>query len=55
MRHLLILILCFLTLQLLGQGEPSYEGGLKIKFNDDGSKYMRVLIWAQMQGVYSKK
>ncbi len=29
------------------QSSPDYEGGYKIKFNDDGSKYLRIIGWAQ--------
>tara|TARA_R110002050_G_scaffold41242_1_gene100043 strand:+ start:32174 stop:33403 length:1230 start_codon:yes stop_codon:yes gene_type:complete len=36
-----------------GQGSPDYDGGYKIKFNDDGSKYFRILSWAQVQGNYT--
>lgn len=37
---------------LFAQGSPDYHGGYKIKFNDEGSKYIRILTWAQVQGVY---
>lgn len=29
------------------QGSPDYEGGLKVKINEDGSKYFRIISWAQ--------
>ncbi len=29
------------------QGSPDYSDGLKVKLNDDGSKYFRVISWAQ--------
>lgn len=35
------------------QGSPNYDGGFKFKFNDDGSKYLRLISWAQFQVVYS--
>ncbi|MCR1024504.1 hypothetical protein NQT66_06760 [Cellulophaga baltica] len=35
------------------QGSPDYTGGLKFKFNEDGSKYMRVISWAQVQANYN--
>jgi hypothetical protein len=35
------------------QGSPNYDGGYKIKFNEDGSKYFRILSWAQFQVIYS--
>ena len=35
------------------QGSPDYTGGLKVKLNDSGSKYFRLISWAQVQAVYS--
>ena len=35
------------------QGSPDYTGGLKMKFNEDGSKYLRVISWAQVQANYN--
>ena len=35
------------------QGSPDYNGGFKIKFNDDGSKYLRILSWGQFQATYN--
>lgn len=29
------------------QGSPDYSGGLKVKLNDDGSKYFRLISWHQ--------
>ena len=34
------------------QGSPDYTGGYKVKFNDDGSKYFRLITWAQIQAKY---
>jgi len=31
----------------LGQGSPDYSGGLKVKLNEDGSKYFRLITWHQ--------
>lgn len=36
-----------------GQGSPDYGGGLKVNINEDGSRYFRVISWAQVQGVYN--
>ncbi|MFD1553436.1 hypothetical protein DNU06_07130 [Putridiphycobacter roseus] len=30
-----------------------YSGGLKVKLNESGSKYFRLISWAQIQGIYS--
>ena len=29
------------------QGSPDYTGGLKVKLNEDGSKYFRLISWSQ--------
>ncbi len=31
----------------LAQGSPDYTGGMKVKLNEDGTKYFRILSWAQ--------
>jgi hypothetical protein len=47
-------ILFLVSFQLaIAQGSPDYSGGLKVKFNDDGSKYLRLISWAQVQGTYN--
>jgi hypothetical protein len=47
-------ILFLVSFQLaIAQGSPDYSGGLKAKFNDDGSKYLRLISWAQVQGTYN--
>lgn len=38
---------------LSAQGSPDYSGGLKFKLNEDGSKYLRVISWAQVQANYN--
>lgn len=57
MRNLTLLSLiglCFASFQFMyAQGSPDYTGGLKFKFNDDGSKYLRVISWAQVQANYN--
>ncbi|WP_108869374.1 hypothetical protein [Aquimarina aquimarini] len=35
------------------QGSPDYTGGLKVKLNEDGSKYFRVISWAQFWAKYT--
>jgi len=34
--------------QVQAQGSPDYTGGLKVKLNDDGSKYFRLITWHQV-------
>ncbi len=56
MKKLYLLLFCsaFFGLQsMYSQGSPDYTGGLKVKFNEDGSKYLRVISWAQMQANYN--
>ncbi|MFV0237539.1 MAG: hypothetical protein ACK5HU_03250 [Flavobacteriales bacterium] len=38
---------------ILAQGSPNYHGGIKLKLNEDGSKYIRFISWVQVQGVYN--
>ncbi|MGH1338865.1 MAG: hypothetical protein ACRBFS_22305 [Aureispira sp.] len=40
---------CVFAQQLTAQGSPDYQGGFKIKLNDNGSKYIRIISWAQVQ------
>ena len=51
MRKQIILLigLFFLSFQYMNaQGSPDYNGGMKVKLNEDGSKYFRILSWAQI-------
>ncbi|WP_291870092.1 hypothetical protein [Maribacter sp.] len=53
-KPMLLLFGLFLSLQWTNaQSSPDYTGGLKVKLNDDGSKYLRVISWAQMQATYN--
>ena len=46
--------LLFISHQFVSaQGSPDYDGGFKIKFNEDGSKYLRFISWAQVQANYN--
>ncbi|WP_396601464.1 hypothetical protein [Algibacter sp. R77976] len=56
MKKLYLILFCsvFFGLQnMYSQGSPDYNGGLKVKFNEDGSKYLRVISWAQVQANYN--
>ena len=35
------------------QGNTEYTGGYKINFNEDGSKYLRIIAWGQFWAQYS--
>ncbi|MCB0486185.1 MAG: hypothetical protein KDC47_08315 [Flavobacteriaceae bacterium] len=53
-KNVLILSCLLLAIQYsFSQGSPDYDGGLKVKLNEDGSKYFRVISWAQVQATYS--
>lgn len=45
----------FLLLSLKGfsQGSPDYGAGMKFNLNEDGSKYLRVISWAQIWSQYN--
>lgn len=54
-RKILTLGLSLLTASVT-YGQKSvdpYQGGMKVKLSEDGSKYFRIISWAQMQAVYS--
>lgn len=53
-KYLSICLMCALaaTSTAFAQGSADYGGGLKIKLNDDGSKYLRFIIWNQMWARY---
>ncbi|WKX76393.1 hypothetical protein [Zobellia laminariae] len=52
-QTLLLIGLFIMSFQLMiAQGSPDYTGGLKMKFNEDGSKYLRIISWAQVQANY---
>lgn len=53
-QALLLMGLFIISFQCIyAQGSPDYTGGLKLKFNEDGSKYLRVISWAQVQANYN--
>ncbi|MDP5077986.1 MAG: hypothetical protein NWQ19_07820 [Nonlabens sp.] len=47
--YLLVLAMFLLTAPAaLAQGATEYTGGMKVNLNDDGSKYFRIISWAQL-------
>ncbi|PKV51748.1 short chain amide porin [Aquimarina sp. MAR_2010_214] len=55
MRKQLIVLLglvFFATQFTYSQGSPDYTGGLKVKLNEEGSKYFRIISWAQVWARY---
>ena len=54
MTKTLLLGVFFLSLQVMySQGSPDYKGGFKIKFDEEGKKYLRLISWAQVQATYN--
>ncbi|TYP96272.1 short chain amide porin [Tenacibaculum adriaticum] len=52
----LLFLLCgvlFSTQLFYAQGSPDYTGGLKVKFDEEGKKYLRIISWAQVQATYN--
>ncbi|MEM9050854.1 MAG: hypothetical protein AAGC47_02275 [Bacteroidota bacterium] len=54
MRKLLILTLLITPFILSGQGYSEYKGGLKVKLNDEGSSYFRLITWHQVWTRYNE-
>ncbi len=59
MKKVLLVLAAFALLftaspQAKAQGSKDYTGGMKIKLNDEGSKYIRFITWHQFQGIYSE-
>ena len=53
-KNLLLIGLFLASFQFMNaQGSPDYSGGLKFKFNEDGTKYLRLVSWAQVQANYN--
>ncbi len=53
-KQLIVLLgLSFFALQFTySQGSPDYDGGLKVKLNEEGTKYFRVISWVQFWARY---
>ncbi len=54
-KGLQVISICLLTSVIAyGQNYTNpYQGGMKVKLSEDGSKYFRFITWAQMQATYS--
>ena len=54
MKKILFLsLLALLSSEVFSQGSPDYGSGMKINFNEDGSKYIRFIAWGQMYAQYN--
>lgn len=49
----LIATVILFSLKGFSQGSPDYGAGMKFNLNEDGSKYVRVISWAQMWTQYN--
>ncbi len=50
----LVPVLALLVTTLaFSQGNTEYTGGYKVKFNEDGSKYLRIIAWGQFWAQYN--
>jgi hypothetical protein len=47
MKRLIIMATFLMSACMYSQGSPDYGGGLKVNINEDGSKYFRIISWAQ--------
>jgi hypothetical protein len=53
-RYSFLLYCLFLATALsFAQGSTEYTGGMKVKLNEDGSKYFRIISWAQFWAQHS--
>lgn len=50
MKKLILVAGLLFSALMFSQGSPNYEGGLKVNINEDGSKYFRIISWAQFWG-----
>jgi hypothetical protein len=48
MKKLTLFAGLLMTALTFAQGSPDYGGGLKVNLNEDGSKYFRIISWAQV-------
>ncbi len=55
MRKILIgvTLSLFIVQFTAAQGSTEYTGGYKVKFNEDGSKYLRIIAWGQFWAQYN--
>lgn len=47
MKKISLLAVLLFSAYAFSQGSPDYGGGLKVNINEDGSKYFRIISWAQ--------
>ncbi|MFD0862212.1 hypothetical protein ACFQ1M_08320 [Sungkyunkwania multivorans] len=52
-KAFLIALLFSLSPTLFAQGSTEYTGGFKVKLNEDGTKYFRIISWGQFWAEYN--
>ena len=52
-KILLGIALALFSSQMYSQAAPDYNGGLKVKLNEEGSSYFRLITWAQVQASHN--
>ena len=50
---LILLSFILVSASCWAQGVTEYTGGMKVKFNEDGSKYFRIITWGQLWSQYN--
>lgn len=50
---LITFVICLFCGQIYAQGIDEYTGGYKVKLNEDGSKYFRIIAWGQFWAQYN--
>jgi hypothetical protein len=51
-RFLSLLLTFLFCYSGFSQGSPDYNGGLKVNFDEEGKKYLRIISWVQAQAIY---
>ncbi|WP_298949252.1 hypothetical protein [uncultured Polaribacter sp.] len=46
----LYIFLSIVSISVFAQGSPDYNGGIKVKLDEEGKKYIRIISWAQIWG-----
>lgn len=49
-----ICMLLFFSSSFFSQGSTEYNGGIKLKIDEEGKRYIRIISWAQVWGQYNE-
>lgn len=50
----LSILIFILSFSIYSQGSPDYEGGITVKIDETGKKYIRIISWAQVQATHNE-